>query len=176
MNNIYIIYVLHRAGDRVNTYLQKKGYQSFIPLKDVIYKRCNRKFLVQKPLFTNYIFVRSDLDQSHFLQVINQIKQEISGLIKVLTYDKEGTPALKEQERAFFDKILGESGIVEASSGYIENDKVIVTDGPLLGLESKIIALNKHKSYVKLMANLFERDVIVEVSIDIIKKIDEAND
>ncbi|MDD2592340.1 MAG: antiterminator LoaP [Erysipelotrichaceae bacterium] len=172
MDNWYILYVKANREEKINQYLKTKGIDVFVPKRDVIYKRCNKKFLVRKLLFTNYIFVRSNLDQSHFIYQIKEYKNEVEGIIRVLTYDKTGTPALNDQEKAFFKKLLGVHDVVTPSVGYIENDKVVITEGPLLGMESKIVSINKHKKYAKIVGKMFERDIIVEVSLDIVKKLE----
>ena len=60
--------------------------------------------------------------------------------------------------------------MVTTSCGYLVNDRVLITEGPLLGYDSKIVALNKHKNYVKLAVDLFGRETFVEVPIEIIEK------
>ncbi len=88
-----------------------------------------------------------------------------------MTYDNDGTPVLSDKERQLFDQLFDEDMVVLPSLGYIENQKVIITEGPLRGLESKIVAVNKHKCYVKLAIDLFERETIVEVPLNIVAKI-----
>ena len=101
MNNWYIIFVLNKNMEKINEYLNKKGLNSFIPKRSVIFKRKQKRFIVNKAIFKNYIFVRSDMEQLEFIHLINSIRSEITGIIKVLTYDKDGTPSLKAEEREF---------------------------------------------------------------------------
>ncbi|MEA5017705.1 MAG: transcription termination/antitermination NusG family protein [Erysipelotrichaceae bacterium] len=170
MNNWYIIFVLNKNMEKINEYLNKKGLNSFIPKRSVIFKRKQKRFIVNKALFRNYIFVRSSMEQLEFVHLINNLRSEITGIIKVLTYDKDGTPALKAEEREFLSRLFGDDLVVTTSCGYLVNDRVLITEGPLLGYDSKIVALNKHKNYVKLAVDLFGRETFVEVPIEIIEK------
>ena len=57
------------------------------------------------------------------------------------------------------------------SSGYIEGDKIIITEGPLKNLEGTIRKLDRHKRtavvQIKMMGQL--RDVVM--GVEIVKKV-----
>ncbi|MEA5026316.1 MAG: transcription termination/antitermination NusG family protein [Erysipelotrichaceae bacterium] len=171
MNNWYIVYVRQIDEKEINNFFISQGLDSFIPQKDMVFIRNRRKFLVRKPLFPNYIFVRSGLEQYEFWSLLSSLRQQKTGILKMLKYDNEGTPSLNATEQAYLERLLGEKQVIETSCGYLENDRVIITEGPLLGYESQIIAVNKHKCYAKLQIDLFANKIEITVPLNIIKKI-----
>ena len=173
MENWYIIYVLKNDEDKIKTFLIKKGLNAFIPSRDVIFKRNGNKFLVRKPLFPNYIFIKSELDQQTFIAMLNNLKKEKKGIVRLLIYDKEGTPTLNIAEKAMLKKMMNKENVIVHSNGYMIKQRVMITDGPLCGLESKIVAVNQHKDYAKILINIFDREIYVKVSLNIIEKIKE---
>jgi len=174
MENWYILFVLQKDEEKIKSFLISKGLNAFIPKREIIFKRHGLKFLVSKPLFPNYVFIKSNLDQTAFSGLLTKFKQEKSGILRLLIYDKDGTPALNTEEQVFLNSMLNEDNIVVPSNGYLENQKVVIIDGPLIGYESKIKAVNKHKNYAKLLINIFDREIYIEAPLNIIKKIETS--
>ena len=171
MDNWYVLYVSAKREGKISQYLKQNNLDVFIPKRDVIFKRQGHKFLVRKPVFSNYLFIKSSLHQSEFIALINTFKIEITGIIKVLKYDNDGTPSLSEKEKTMIERLFNKDMVIVPSIAYYENQRVIITDGPLIGLESKIIVVNRHKNFAKVAVDLFEREVVVEVPIEIITRI-----
>ncbi len=122
-------------------------------------------------MFPNYIFIESNLDYIAFNEKLQEFRKEQTGIIKELKFDNEGTPALKEEEKQLIEKLIGKTKVMKHSIGYIEGDTVIVTQGPLQGLESKIIHIDRHKRKAVLEIAMFDQIIKLNVSLEIIKKI-----
>ena len=60
--------------------------------------------------------------------------------------------------------------LMEFSEGYIEGEKVIVTKGPLKGMESKISRIDRHKRLAWLKVELFGRTVELQAGLEVIRK------
>ena len=96
---------------------------------------------------------------------------EQSGIIKELKFDNEGTSALKEEEKQLIEELIGANKVMKHSVGYIKGDKVIVTQGPLKGLESEIVYINRHNRKAVLEISMFDQVVKLNTSLEIIEKI-----
>lgn len=59
--------------------------------------------------------------------------------------------------------------IVKHSSGIIEGDRIKIIDGPLKGLESSIVRIDRHKRLAYLNNVLLGRQI--KISLEILKKI-----
>lgn len=171
MTNWYVLFVRGGYEQEINEFFNHEGLASFIPMKDEIFIRQGKKSVVQKPLYKNYLFIESDLSQLEISQLLKKTKQRKEGIIKLLAYEDEETPALTSEERYFIERLLSKDKVLVTSVGYIENDKVIITDGPLVGYESSITKIDRHKRRATLSVEICGRITEVNVGLEILKKI-----
>ena len=114
-------------------------------------------------MFNNYIFVKSDLNQNDFNDLLLSMKDKNDGLIKQL--ENAEVSALREKEIEFFNTVLDDEYVARVSTGYQENGKTVVTDGPLLHYQDYIIRVNKHNCIAQLDLPFFDRKIILGVEI-----------
>lgn len=169
--NWYILFVLGGSEKKVAAYLQEQGFHAFLPMMEVLYRKKGCFHIEKKLMFPGYIFVESTLPHNLFHEAMLAMKQRKSGIIKELRFDKYGTPALREAEREMIEQLLDEHGVMKHSIGWIQGDKVIITDGPLQGMESKIVHIDRHKRRAKLELSIMGQTVDLHVSLEIVKKI-----
>lgn len=60
--------------------------------------------------------------------------------------------------------------VAQMSRGFIEGDEVVVTEGPLRGLESKIVHIDRHKRLCTVETELLGRKTPVKVGLEIVWK------
>lgn len=128
-------------------------------------KRIRGEWTLQKKvLFPGYVFAITDeLDEFY------QSLKKIIGLTKLIGTGREIVP-LTEEEQEFLQGFGGEDQIVEMSEGIIENSKIIVTKGPLIGKEGYIKKIDRHKRKAWLEMKMFGREQTVEVGLEIVEK------
>lgn len=171
MNNMYILFVLTNHMEKVKRELNKiEGLAAFIPMKEKIYRVDGKVEKVKEILFPGYIFVQTEMDQATFNEKIYNCKSQGIGIIKELSYRGQSIEALKEDEKRFIEKLLGSNHIIKQSIGMIENDKVIIMEGPLIGLESSIIKIDRHKRLATIQVQMFGEIKEVKVSLEILSK------
>jgi transcription termination/antitermination protein NusG len=92
----------------------------------------------------------------------------IPGLIGVLkdTYEPLEIP---EQDIAVLRKLICNGEVIDHSSVLVESGKVIVVDGPLLGLEGLIQSIDKRKGRAKVRLNFACEPRLVDLSVSIIQ-------
>lgn len=61
-------------------------------------------------------------------------------------------------------------GLTKISSGIIENDRVQILAGPLMGMEGNIRRIDRHKRTAYLEIEMFGRTVEMKVGLEIIRK------
>ena len=59
---------------------------------------------------------------------------------------------------------------MEHSIGFIEGNEVFVTEGPLMGFESKIVKIDRHKRKATIEVEFCGEKRLVNVSLEIISK------
>lgn len=156
MKNWYILFVQIDKQSQLCSLLEQEGVRAFLPMTE--YYRRDRKGLAEKPLFPGYIFVQSDLNQKEFDNLLDSMEGRRWGFIKQLK--EEGTAALTEEERAFFQWLLDDAGTARMSYGYLNSArKAVITYGPLIGCEKHIRKADKHNRSV-MMDFTFREDPV----------------
>lgn len=172
MNPWYVLYVMGGRERKILELLnQKDEIKAFTPLKEVVHRVQGKRVVVKKPLFPSYVFLETELSPKVFRQAMLQYKSQISGILKELKYDDD-ISALSTEERAYLEGLMDEGHNVRLSKGEILDGEVIITEGPLKGYESNIIRIDRHKRRAILNVRMNNRDMNVDVSLEIVKKIE----
>ena len=168
----YVLFVLggkeEVIKDKTNQFEQ---VEAFIPKKVKFYKN---KGIVHKEislLFPNYVFIQTALEHKEFMALVQTHLRVIEGFYKVLQHDKQGLEVILPSEKQFLQQFTNAQHVIEESIGFIENDKVIITQGPLKGHESMIVKIDRHKRIAFLDFTMFGLPKTISVGCDIIKKI-----
>ena len=101
-------------------------------------------------------------------KLVNGLKKVI-GLMKLIGTGDEIVPLVQE-EIDLLMKIGTDKQLVEMSSGIIENDRVQILAGPLMGMEGNIRRIDRHKRTAYLEIEMFGRTVEMKVGLEIIRK------
>lgn len=119
----------------------------------------------RKILFPGYVFLVSEDEE----QLYHCLKKVI-GLTKLIGTGKEVVP-LAEDEVDLLMEFGKEEQIVAMSEGIIEDDRVVVTSGPLKGHEGMIRKVDRHKRKAYLEVEMFGRKVETQVGLEIVAKV-----
>ncbi len=130
----FALYTRPRWEKKVNALLQQKGIESYCPLNKVRRKWSDRIKIVEEPLFKSYVFVKVNDDNRTAVRMTD-------GVINFVYWDKK--PAvIKEKEIETIKRFLGEHENVELVKMDLKPDqRVIITSGPLMDKEGKILEL-----------------------------------
>ena len=94
---------------------------------------------------------------------------DLPGFKRLLGADGEIVP-LTTAEVTFMEGLGGKEQIVGMSEGFIENDKVVITSGPLVGREGLIRKIDRHKRKAFIEIEMFGRPQKVEMGVEILWK------
>ena len=165
-------FVLVRSGTEHNIgILSKKKIpdaimeRCFIPYYEEKKKQNGTWNTLQKVLFPGYIFMITEDVEKLFFHL-----KTIEGMTKLIGTGQDIIP-LKEEEITFLKRFGGEEQIVSMSEGIIEGTQVIITSGPLMGMEGLIQKIDRHKRKAWLDLELFGRMQQVEVGLEITRKV-----
>lgn len=141
----------------------------FLPEYETMWKHAGEWKPVKKLLFPSYIFMVSD-----DVEGLSKNLQNVPYPIHLLGAGDDAYTALANNERDWFLSFMDGSHCVRMSEGYIEGDKVIVTRGPLLGLEGDIRKIDRHKRRAYLDATMFGRTMPISVGLEVVRKTGNA--
>lgn len=163
MKNWYILFVQTEKQSQLCVLLEQEGVHAFLPM--IEYYRRDRRGLAEKPMFPGYIFVQSELAQKEFDDLLDSMEERRWGFIRQLK--EEGGAALSEEEKAFFQWLLDDSGTARMSYGYLNPaGKAVITYGPLIGCERHIRKTDRHNRLV--LMNFAFREEPVKLGLTIL--------
>ena len=161
------------TGKEENTKLQCEKLKALYPLAFeriiIPYAKNRMKYgnswdMVKKILFPGYIFIVTD-NLNECLKLIKKVE----GLTKILGDGEVMIPLSKEEESLML-RLGGEEQVVEISEGIIEGTKVIITDGPLKGLETMIRKVDRHRRKAFIEVDMLGVRRMISVGLEIIRK------
>ena len=139
-----------------------------VPTEQVIETKDGQKVQAEKRVLPGYVLVNMDLNDDAWTVVKNT--PGVTGFVgagskpvplsqpEVDRILKTGTTAGGERARATIEYSLGES--------------VKVTSGPLSDFDGEIVDVNPDAQKLKVLVDIFERQVPVELGFDQVKKLD----
>ncbi len=130
------IYTRPRWEKKVNKLLFEKGVESYCPLNKIRRRWSDRIKTVEEPLFKSYVFVKVNEDERTNVRMTN-------GVINFVYWN--GKPAvIKEKEIIAIKRFLDEYENVEVKAMDLKiNQRVIITGGPLMDQQGKIVTLRQ---------------------------------
>lgn len=96
--------------------------------------------------------------------------RHVKAFTKLLRTNNAFIP-LSSQEIEWIDSYTQRGNrVIGMSEGYLEDGKVHVTSGPLLGMEGRIRKVNHRKKRVYLELEMFGRTIKAELGLKIVRK------
>ena len=162
MEQWYALRVRSNCEKLVALTLRGKGYPEFLPLYKRISRWCDRKKVIESPLFPGYVF--SHFDVNCRLPVLT-----IPGVVLVVGFGNKPEPIPNEEIDAI-QRFVGSGLPVEPWPFLNVGEAVVVEYGPLAGLEGVLTEVkNRHRLVVSL--TLLQRSVAVEIDRDCVRPV-----
>lgn len=135
----FVAYTRARFEKKVHLEIQRKGIQSYLPLHKVKRQWSDRIKLVEVPLFSSYIFVKTTLDKIPKLM-------ELKGIARFLSFDGKFA-TIREEEINMIEKVLNNDCKdininIRPKKSIIIGQKIKIEQGVFTGLEG--IFLKEH--------------------------------
>lgn len=124
----YALHTKSRAESVVHEGLCKKSVEVFLPKITVPSKRKDRKKLIRVPLFPGYLFVKSDLNPMHHLEIV-----KTAGAVKLLG-GQQGPVAVPDETIESLRIMVASERPVSTGYQFNRGDRVIVVNGPFAGV------------------------------------------
>lgn len=138
--------------------------KSFLPCFEEMKRYKGAWHKEEKLLFPGYVFLISE-DPERLYQSL----KTVIGLTKLL---KTGDQiiSLTEAEIRFLLRFGGKEQLVKMSTGFLEQEQVVILEGPLEGMEGYIAKIDRHRREASLKLPMFGRILDVKVGLEIIAK------
>jgi transcription termination/antitermination protein NusG len=148
---------------------QRAVRQVVVPTETVQEMKDNQKVAVEKRTMPGYVLVNMDLNEDSWSLVKNT--PGVTGFVGA-----GSPPAPVPLSQGEVDRILHTgTGAAERARAQVEftlGESVKVTSGPLSDFDGEIVDVNPDQQKLKVLVDIFERQVPVELGFDQVKKID----
>jgi len=171
----YAIFVETGYEDDVCLFIDKVKYYLFddiqynllIPKRKIYERKQGIRKEVIRRMFPGYVL----LETERIIEFYRKVR-ESPHIIKFL---KDGRDFLEVdmKEMAPILRMTNKEGLIGISQALIENDKIIITEGPLLGREGIIKKIDKRKGRAKVEFLINHNSILIDLGIDIFRKIAE---
>jgi transcription antitermination factor NusG len=130
----YAVYTKPRWEKKVAENLTKNTFENYCPLNRVLRQWHDRKKFVSEPLFSSYVFVKTEEARHSELS-------RISGIVN-LVYWLRKPAVIKQEEIDAIRNFTGQySNVLLEKTNVSLDDKVRVIKGPLITQEGNVIAV-----------------------------------
>jgi len=173
-NGIYVLQVETGAETRVVQQVKRdqrvdfsdrSGLRLWWPRRKLRIRRRGRRVNTVVPLFPGYLFLEAPkVDESLFA-----VFRSTRGFYRFLR-DNRNIEPLSGTDLETIRHFLSFGEVIERSTvSFDENNRIVVRNGPLKGLEGLIIKVDKRKRRAKVKLDLYENSFTVDLGFDILE-------
>lgn len=162
-NKWYALYTRPRAEKLVHQRLIEAGIETFLPLQKTYRQWSDRKKLVEKPLLSSYVFVRTRPRQF-------PIVYRTTGVVKFVSF--EGHPvAIPQRQIDNLRLLINSDAEIEVTTEKLATgDNVEVVSGSLVGLTGELIRIGRTNRVVVRIDRL-DQNLILKIPQAFLRKI-----
>lgn len=175
--NYYIIQVKSLKEDEYIQRIEKRlefrsKSQAFIfPKRELKIKKNGKTTKQTLPLFSSYIFIQTE-----------EVDRQLYNIMKTTPYfyrflpNNQSIQKLEGKDLSLIQHFLQFGKTIESSRViFDENDRIIVKEGPMKGLEGLISKVDRRKKRARIQVELAQTPIIFDLSFDVIEKGGENN-
>lgn len=159
----YALYTRPRAEKMVYQRLVEVGIETFLPLQKTYRTWSDRKKLVEKPLLSSYIFVKT---KSKYFPVV----YKINGVVKFVSFEKQPVSIPQNQIDNLRLLINSNAEIEVSSENFAKGNNVEVITGALAGLTGELIKIG-NTNHVVVRIDKLDKNLILKIPKTFLKKI-----
>ncbi|MFQ6791981.1 MAG: transcription termination/antitermination NusG family protein [Thomasclavelia sp.] len=160
-------YVVQTKIDQINQIIDSfncfDDIVAFTPKTERWYNIKGKKDYVIKDLYPGYIFIQTELSYQNLKNRYQSIFEVIFN--KSILLNDSNINVVSTDEQIFLEKIFNGEEIVKHSVGNIIDSVLIVDEGPLVGMEDKVIKIDRHKRLATLKIDLINSGMKVPLEV-----------
>ncbi|MBI4522965.1 MAG: hypothetical protein HY695_04030 [Deltaproteobacteria bacterium] len=156
----YVVYSKPRREESAELYLRLKGLEVFFPRLCLPESVSKQGRIV--PLFSNYLFVRMNISKDYYCVLWSP------GVKRIVSFNGNPSP-LDEQVVLFLRERANSDGIIMARASLKVRQQIKISGGPLDGLVGIIQEPLNGKERIKVLLQLLNRQVTVELPLQFVK-------
>lgn len=153
----YAIHTRSRFERKVYEAFCGKSIEAFLPKKQVMSRRKDRRKKILVPLLPGYVFVQFDMNPETYWQIIKTV-----GVVRMVGFDGKPVPS-RDEEISFLMILDGTDRTVQNRAYMKRGDRVMIMEGPLKGLVGFYLRHKGQSDKVVVSVELLQRSLAVEI-------------
>lgn len=150
---------------------QLQTVQAYFPRRVLYIRKQGIKKKTDAPVFSGYIFLETMEEPS----VLYSLLHKTPGFYRFLPDNHSPLP-LKGKDLAILHHFLSFGEISNPSKAYFdENDRICIVEGPLKGLEGKIIKVDKRKGRARVRLDIYTDSFPIDLAFELIQPADSGS-
>ena len=141
----YALHTKTRFENVVSESLLRKSIEVFLPKVKVRSKQRDRKKMIWVPIFSGYIFVRTDLDPREHLEIL-----KTTGAFRLIGTGSTPVSIPSENIESLKIIVAGDKEVITGTQ-FKKGNKVMVTGGPFAGVTGTFV---RYKGEGRVMVNI----------------------
>ena len=169
----YVIFVETGYEDEFCRYTDKMKRQQYmgiqysllVPKRKIFERKQGIRREVIKTMFPGYVLLETES--------IFEFYSKAKGSPHIIRFLRDNSLFLevRKEEIKQILMMVDSKGLIEISKAFVENERVRIEEGPLLGMEGTIERIDKRKGRAKVRFHLNEKTLLIDLGIEIMKKL-----
>ena len=137
------------------------------PRRNLNIKKSGKVKIATSAVFPGYIFIEAESKEQ--IQEYQWDFRRTEGFFRFLMSNQDITP-LKDRDLELVLHFINNSGSISGKSKvyFNENSRIVVVEGPLLGLEGRIVKVDRRKGRAKIMLDLYNDSFTIDLGFEVI--------
>jgi len=137
------------------------------PRRNLNIKKSGKVKIATSAVFPGYIFIEAESKEQ--IQEYQWDFRRTKGFFRFLMSNQDITP-LKDRDLELVLHFINNSGSISGKSKvyFNENSRIVVVEGPLLGLEGRIVKVDRRKGRAKIMLDLYNDSFTIDLGFEVI--------
>jgi transcriptional antiterminator NusG len=141
----------------------------FLPYVEQLFRKSGTVTKERQLMFPGYLFVETAIPGSEFQERAAEFVQKSKHVMRLLLDCGSEQASVTDEEREAIQGLwAGEEKGIAASKGVIEGDKVMITEGSLVGMEGIIKRIDRHKLKAELEVDFLGQTHRLAVGLEIV--------
>lgn len=163
----YAVFVMTGQEDIVKAKIeytfQGSNIKAVVPKRCIMERKDGKWREKIKPLFPGYILLQGKIETPEYYSL-----RSVPGIIRFLK-DKDGFHTIYPKEVEIINHLMCNGDLIGISTAFQQGEQIIITDGPLLGMEGLITAIDQRKGRARVKLSFLGDERTVDLSIKIVK-------
>ncbi|MCL1884681.1 MAG: antitermination protein NusG [Defluviitaleaceae bacterium] len=150
-----------------------ESLRPFVPMFDARFRKGGKVLSEKRRWMPGYVFIESELAGMDFYILSRSLISWSEYALKLLRYGSshiDMSYEMKTSDHQTFQRLFGATNCIDMSKGLIEGDKILITEGVLVGLEGFIKKIDRHKMLAYVEIEMFGATRIAKFGLEVISK------